>query len=330
MKRPKISIVMPVYNVEKYVAQAIESVLAQTMSEFELLIVDDGGDDRSIDICREFQDERIRIISQPNRGLAGARNTGINHALADYIAFLDSDDRWLPEKLMLHMVHLNASTDVDISLCPSRLIDANGHPLRQVQQPKLMNISAADVFCRNPIGNGSVPVIRRTALDNIAFLHPDDSERVCYFDESFRQSEDIELWMRLALRGNCKFEGISPVLTEYRIVAGGLSANVTRQFETWSRMLEKVQDYAPEFAQEHADRARAYQLRYLARRCIQMADGSFAYSLAIESLQASLAPLKEELFKTLATLVAAAIARKVDPVRLVWLAQRWTGAKVVA
>lgn len=329
MNRPKISIVMPVYNVEKYVAEAVESVLAQTMSDFELLIIDDGGEDRSIDICSEFQDSRIRIISQSNRGLAGARNTGINHARADFIAFLDSDDRWLPEKLMLHLVHLKASTDVDISLCPSRMIDAEGRPLRQVQKPKLKNISAADVFCRNPIGNGSVPVIRSVALDKIAFLHPADSERVCYFDESFRQSEDIELWMRLVLLGNCKFEGIAPALTEYRILAGGLSANVTRQFETWSRMLEKVQQYAPEFALKHAARARAYQLRYLARRCIQVADGSFAFSLAIESLQTSLAPLKEETVRTLSTLVAAAIARKIGPTRLVWLARLWTGAKVV-
>lgn len=329
MEAPKISVVMPVYNVEAYVADAVKSVLAQTMSDFELLIVDDGGNDRSVEICREFLDPRIKIISQKNRGLAGARNTGINHARAEYIALLDSDDRWMPEKLMLHMVHLNASNDVDVSLCPSALIDATGQTLRQVQRPKLLNISAADIFCRNPVGNGSVPVIRRSALNEIAFTHPEDKDRICYFDESFRQSEDIELWMRLALLGKSKFEGISPILTEYRIVAGGLSANVARQFETWSRMLAKVEEYAPEFAAEHAARAKAYQLRYLARRCIQMADGSFSFSLAVQSMRSSTAPLREETFRTLSTFAAAAIARQIDPARLAWLARLWTGAKVV-
>jgi glycosyltransferase involved in cell wall biosynthesis len=88
---------MPVYNVERYVAQAVQSVLAQTYGDFELLIVDDGGQDRSVAICAGFDDPRIRILPQTNRGLAGARNTGILAARGQYVAFLDPDDRWLPE-----------------------------------------------------------------------------------------------------------------------------------------------------------------------------------------------------------------------------------------
>ena len=78
--RPIVSVVMPVYNVEQYVADAICSVLNQTLKNFELVIVDDGGTDASLAICRLFSDPRIRIVSQENRGLAGARNTGIRHA----------------------------------------------------------------------------------------------------------------------------------------------------------------------------------------------------------------------------------------------------------
>jgi glycosyltransferase involved in cell wall biosynthesis len=83
---PDVSVIMPVYNVERYVAAAIRSVLQQTFSNFELIIVDDGGKDTSLDICRTFSDPRIRIVSQANRGLAGARNTGIRHARGRYIA----------------------------------------------------------------------------------------------------------------------------------------------------------------------------------------------------------------------------------------------------
>lgn len=329
MNNPVISVIMPVYNVEAYIAEAIESVLAQTMANFELLIIDDGGDDRSIEIASGYHDPRIRIISQCNRGLAGARNSGIRHARADLIAFLDSDDRWVPEKLMLHMIHMKASPNVGLSYAGSRFIDEQGVPLRQAQRPKVNNITPAHIFCRNPVGNGSAPVIRRSALDHVAFSHPTDTGRICYFDESFRQSEDIEMWMRLALLGNCKFEGIDAELTQYRIAAGGLSANVTRQFESWQRMLAKIEGYAPEFAAKYGDKARAYQLRYLARRCIQMGDGSFALSLAKESLNASLAPLWEETARTISTFGAAMIARSIGPEKLAKLARRWTGAKVV-
>ena len=83
---PAISVVMPVYNVEAYVAEAIRSVLGQTMADFELIIVDDGGSDASMAICRGFADPRIRIIAQANRGLAGARNTGILAARARSIS----------------------------------------------------------------------------------------------------------------------------------------------------------------------------------------------------------------------------------------------------
>jgi len=94
---PRVSVIMPVYHVEAYVGIAIQSVLNQSFTDFELIIVDDGGHDNSVAICRGFDDERIRIVSQKNRGVAGARNTGIAQARGAYIALLDSDDIWMPE-----------------------------------------------------------------------------------------------------------------------------------------------------------------------------------------------------------------------------------------
>ena len=120
MTNPRISVVMPVYNVEDYVGAAIESVLSQSFTDFELIIVDDGGTDDSIAICRGFTDPRICIISQANRGLAGARNTGIAAARGDYVALLDSDDRWHASKLMMHFIHLKQAM-----LCKIRI----GHKL---------------------------------------------------------------------------------------------------------------------------------------------------------------------------------------------------------
>lgn len=330
MINPRVSVIMPVFNVEAYVAEAVQSVLAQSFTDFELLIIDDGGTDRSIEICSNFNDPRIRIISQANRGLAGARNTGIIHARGEYIALLDSDDRWTAEKLMLHVIHLDAASDVGVSYCGSRFIDGNGTPLRQAQRPKLKHVTAADIFCRNPVGNGSAAVIRKAVLDRIAFPHPQDNIRICYFDESFRQSEDIELWVRLALSTDCMFDGIDGLLTEYRIVAGGLSANVVRQYETWGRMVETAASTDPAFVARHGARARAYQLRYLSRRSVQLGDGSFAISLFMQAMRTSIKPLIEEPLKTAATCMAAILASWLTPALLVRISRRWTGAKIVA
>jgi hypothetical protein len=99
------------------------------------------------------------------------------------------------------VIHLDTNPHVGVSYAPSRLIDEHGHVMRIGRKPKLSDISAADIFCRNPVGNGSAPVIRRDALATIAFSHPTDPARLCHFDESLRQSEDIECWLRLALVG---------------------------------------------------------------------------------------------------------------------------------
>lgn len=327
---PTVSVIMPVYNVEAYVAEAIESVLAQSFADFELIIVDDGGNDRSLEICRSYDDPRIRILSQANRGLAGARNTGIIASQGSYVAFLDSDDRWLPEKLALHVIHLDNNPQIGVSFSPSRFIDAEGRPMRLRQTPKLSHITSTDIFCRNPVGNGSAPVIRREALEKVAFdHHPEDSRR-WYFDETLRQSEDIEMWLRLAIVGKVKFAGIAPALTEYRIGSGGLSSQVVRQYQSWQEVVARLSCYAAEFADEHVARARAYQLRYLARRAVQLGDHGMALTLLREAMVSSLRPLFEEPVKTLLTASAALAGRALGPDRFARLAGMAAGGRLVA
>ena len=112
---PKISVIIPYYNAEKYISRTIQSVLNQTCSDFEIILVDDGSIDRGVEICKAFNDPRIKIVRQANRGLPGARNTGIRHAQCDYIALLDSDDLWSPHKLNHHIAHLDQEPNVGIS-----------------------------------------------------------------------------------------------------------------------------------------------------------------------------------------------------------------------
>jgi glycosyltransferase involved in cell wall biosynthesis len=320
---PQVSVIMPVYNVERYVAAAIRSVLTQTFSNFELIIVDDGGNDASMEICRSFKDHRVRIIKQANRGLAGARNTGIRNAQGDFIALLDSDDIWREDKLAQHMEHLRANPAVGVSYSASELIDESGCSIGLFQLPKLANITVRDVFCRNPVGNGSAPVFRREALDAIVFIdsrHGQPEQR--WFDEDFRYSEDIECWMRIACQTDWKFEGLEEPLTLYRIVAGGLSANADGMYQYWCRMHDKVDGYSPEVAASHGPAARAYQLRYYARRAVHAGSALRGLKYFVKALHSCPRIIFEEPARTGSTLLAI-VAGCIVPVRHVVTLKYW-------
>ncbi len=305
-----VSVIVPVYRVERYVAETILSILNQTYADFELLIINDESPDQSIPICQQFSDPRIRIIHQQNRGLAGARNTGIRHAQGKYLAFLDSDDLWLPQKLEKHVQHLNENPTVGVSFSRSAFIDEQSQPLGIYQMPKLTDITPGYLFCRNPIGNGSAVVIRREVLDAIQFQdNLYGSVEDFYFDDRFRQSEDIECWLRIALQTSWKIEGIPDALTLYRVNMGGLSANLLKQYEAWERILTKTQAYNPEFVAQWGDKARAYQLRYLARRAASQRSPAMATELAHRALSTHWPILLEEPRRTLLTLGAVYLQR---------------------
>lgn len=302
----QVSVIVPVYNSEGSVAETLRSVLAQTYADFEIIIVDDGCTDKSIEICQQFADPRIKIVHQRNRGLAGARNTGIRHAKGTYLAFIDSDDLWLPEKLAQHVEHLERSPTVGVSFSRSSFIDEQGKPLGIYQMPKLTNITPDYLFCRNPIGNGSSVVIRRDVLAEIKFEENFYGEvEDFYFDDRFRQSEDIECWVRIALQTHWKIEGLAAALTLYRVNMGGLSANILKQYESWEKVLEKTQSYNPEFIAKWGNKARAYQLRYLARRATRQRSREIAVSLLNEALKLHWQILLEEPLRTLISCGAA-------------------------
>lgn len=302
----KVSVIIPVYGAEKYIATTLQSVIAQTYQHLEILVIDDGGLDKSIEICRQFQDPRISIITQKNRGLAGARNTGIRHAQGDYLAFLDADDLWLPEKLEKHVEHLEKSPLVGISYCCSAFIDEAGTPLGIYQTPKLTGITIPNLLCRNPISNGSAPVIRKEVFEEIKFQENlYGTVEDFYFDDSFRASEDIECWFRIAIKTDWKLEGIPEALTLYRVNSGGLSASVFKQLDSWEKVIEKTRSYAPELVAQWENPARAYQLRYLARRAITLKDGSTAVKLFHRALATHWRILLEEPQRTILSGAAA-------------------------
>lgn len=121
---PIASIVVPAFNAARTLSETLESLLSQTIRDYEVIIVNDGSTDNTLEIARGFTDDaRVRIVTQPNRGLAGARNAGIAAARGKYIGFCDADDIWMPEKLATHVRHLEQSPDVGLSFSGSQLIE---------------------------------------------------------------------------------------------------------------------------------------------------------------------------------------------------------------
>lgn len=302
------SIIVPAFNVSGTLAETLTSLLKQTHATYEVIIVDDGSTDDTPRIAAHFaRDRRVRVIRQSNRGLAGARNTGIAAARGELIGFCDSDDFWHPQKLALHVAHLEANPHVGISYCGSALMNDAGVLTGQAQRPRLSEVDAASIFKRNPIGNGSAPVLRRAVLEDIAYRPRHEPSRDWYFDETFRQSEDIECWLRIALSTDWTFEGIPGLWTHYRIATGGLSAATDRQLAAWERMVDKLTPLNPAFFEVNTPVARAYQLRYLARRAISDLDAPRAASLSRAWISQSRLPLIEEPVKSVVTLAAATV-----------------------
>lgn len=305
-----VSIIIPVYQAEKYIAATVKSVLDQTYPNFELIVIDDGTPDRSIEICQQFTDPRIKIIRQENRGVASARNHGIRLAQGEYIAFLDADDLWAPTKIEKHLNHLESSPTVGISYSYSTLIDGADNPLGLYQLPQTTNITPVNFLLRDPIGSGSNLIARRAVLAAIKFSAEIDGEIVpCYFDEDrqLHPSEDTECWLRMAIKSDLTFEGIPEVLIQYRLHSGGFSHQFEKKTASWERLLEKARSYAPKLMAQHENAARAYQFTAIARRAVNQGAGVVALKLNYRALRSYWRILLEEPVKTLLTLSAACL-----------------------
>lgn len=187
---PCVSVVMPTYNRAHLLPRAIGSVLAQTFSDFELLVVDDGSTDRTGEVVAGFKDGRIRVLRlDRNDGASRARNAGIQAARGAWVAFLDSDDEWLPRKLELQLTRLQEVNDPRATVAYCLCEQDDGATKRTV--PSSGVLPGGDVFdhlLRNQRPpTASAFVVKRSALLNVGG-----------FDENFPSSNDIDLWLRLA------------------------------------------------------------------------------------------------------------------------------------
>ena len=212
-KAPKISIVIPVYNGERYIVECIESVYQQTYSDFEIIVIDDASTDRTQVIVEQLQDSywRLRYFrNEKNLGAGGSRNVGIRESKADRVAFLDADDRWYPAFLETQVRILNANPDIDCLFCDFDLIDEASN-VTDISSGRYVCQDASLPLCRIDIksiwtGRGPMPmchigIFKKSALFDVG-LFPDG------------YCEDINLWIRFAVKHRFAETGL--ILASYR------------------------------------------------------------------------------------------------------------------
>lgn len=258
---PAVSIVIPAYNQGHYLGVAVRSVLSQTFPDYEAIIVDDGSTDNTPEVAGAFTDPRIRYVRQENRGLSGARNTGIRHAAGELVSFLDSDDLFLPEKLALLVEALRAQPDLGMVAGQALIIDEHGRPTGRAFTTPLP-ADSAQLLIWNPLHVGSV-LARRAWLD-----------RAGPFDETLRSYEDWDMWLRLA-RAGCRFGWVDQPVSLYRSHRGQMTRNGEQMTRAAFAVLDKVFGDPALPASWAALRKRAYAHGHLRAAAQAYQAGSF-------------------------------------------------------
>lgn len=226
--QPKVSIVVATYNRCEKLKEAIQSVLSQSFSNWELIVVDDGSEDETPQLLSHYssKDSRIRFKRQDNQGVAAARNEGIRLATSEFISFLDDDDLWLPEKLEKQIYELEARPAHALNFTWCWREDDNA-PGRKLEPPQKVDATYRRLFSANFIPTPSAVLIRRRALAGNAS-----------FNEIYHGVEDYDLWLRLA--SQFPFSAVEEPLTIYRRHSGSVSRKTISILEQMIQCLGKA------------------------------------------------------------------------------------------
>jgi glycosyltransferase involved in cell wall biosynthesis len=275
---PAVSVILPVYNRESMVARAIRSVLAQTSAPLELIVVDDGSTDATRDVLDTFGPQ-ITVIDQPHAGAYVARNLGLRQAKGELIAFIDSDDVWLPDRLASQMPLMNRA---EVGLVFGDVVHVRPGRERkrvtsfQVAPPRRGRVAAQFAWC-NFVPTSTV-LVRRSCLDEAGG-----------FAEDVALSCDYLMWFRIALRHELDF--VDRIVAEYTLSADSISADLGRSIEA------RMQLFSAELA-ETSDPA--------TRKILKRLLFNLSWSLALAALRKRSGTAASPLRRARSTAMAAA------------------------
>lgn len=245
MATPRVSVLIPVYNAERYLSSAIESVLCQSYRDLEIIAIDDGSTDLSASILKDFatRDPRVIVISQRNAGISAALNRGLTAATGSYVARMDADDLMSPERIAVQVAFLDENPDVGFCSSSINLIDENG--------------VVFDTYRPEPVTRASLSQMIKSR-ETITYTHPTVTFRTAIgrsvggYRSEFEPCEDMDFFSRFITSGHLGLV-IPKLLLDYRVHSGSISGSKTaRQIETtelvrmnFYRRLEGLCEYAP-------------------------------------------------------------------------------------
>ncbi|MCX7595968.1 MAG: glycosyltransferase [Fischerella sp.] len=258
---PKVSVVIPAYNSMKYLPETLESVLQQSFTDFEVLIINDGSSDRIVQWASGLTDSRVKLISQKNQGVSVARNTGIAHAQGEYIAFLDADDFWHATKLEKQVRCLDDNQAVGLVHTWMAFVDSNGKSIGRV----ITSHAEGDVWKQllesNQIACSSV-MVRRCCLETVGGFEP-----------NLNFAEDWDLWIRISC--HYPFAVIKEPLYYYRQVSNSLSKNLQVLEESCRFVIEKAFQSVPKELLFLKNHSYGYANLCLAWKALQSSDRDY-------------------------------------------------------
>lgn len=255
-KSPLVSVVIPAFNAEKTIKKTLESVLNQSLHNIEIIIVNDSSTDSTAALISEYDDARIKLFHHNAGNTSKSRNKGIQNASGEYIAFLDADDLWLPNKLAMQLQALQQSNTAKVAYCWVNCIDSQGEFIRKSNRFKGDGNVYEELLVHNFLGNGSNPLIRSSSLSEIG-----------NFDESLAYAEDRDLYLRLAHAYD--FVAVPSVLVLYRISHNSKSfRNLLESESSYARIMAKACSLKPESAQILVKKGFPNYYGYIIRRAL--------------------------------------------------------------
>ena len=229
---PLISVVIPVYNGAKTVQETIESVLNQTFTDFEIIVVDDGSQDNTLEVISAIPDPRIQVMQGDHAGANAARNRGLHHSSGEYVSFLDADDLWTPNKLQAQFQALQKHPEAAVAYSWTDRIDEQGNYLRQGGHLSVSGHVLAELLIANFIENGSNPLIARQAAIAVGG-----------FDETLTACQDWDMWLKLAFR--YQFAAVPESQVLYRLSTNSISSNVLALEAACRKVIDRAYNQVP-------------------------------------------------------------------------------------
>ncbi|MBM9593921.1 glycosyltransferase [Roseitranquillus sediminis] len=239
MSTPAVSVVLPAFNRVHAIRDAVDSVLRQTWTDFELLVVDDCSTDDTLAVVRAVDDPRVRVLSTPrNMGPSGARNVGIAEARGAWVAFQDSDDEWMPEKLARQMARLSETRETPWIAAYCGMIIVGGVMVNGPGRTKVRYFPGPEI---EAVEGDILPTLLRTSLVSTQMLvvRRDELERIGGFDENLPALVDWDLVLRLAERGPFAF--VDEPLVLQRFSSNSITRDQARRTLALEQIIEKHQ-----------------------------------------------------------------------------------------